>query len=94
VDFSRLRCPRDNDLPSVPTAMSNLNPQTSTSSTAMTSPATTIDLNLFCLVKVFGVKTDINRVDDLKDKIKRKCENGVLKGVDAKDLELWKVRHP
>jgi hypothetical protein len=77
--------------------MSNLNPQTSTS-TAMTSPATTIDLNLFCLIKgdreVFGVKTDINRVDDLKDKIKRKCENGVLKGVDAKDLELWKVRHP
>jgi len=31
-------------------------------------------------------------IADLKDSIKEKCKNGVLRGVLAKDLTLWKVR--
>jgi hypothetical protein len=52
---------------------------------------------LICLIEgessPFSVKPkeDI-KVMDLKDLIHEKCKNGVLFGVDAADLLLWKVR--
>ena len=52
-----------------------------------------------CLVQddqtSFKVAIDIdNDIDDLKETIRRKCEHGCLRTVDAKDLVLWKVNCP
>jgi Crinkler effector protein N-terminal domain len=52
---------------------------------------------LQCLIEgdssLFKVKpTGSVDIMDLKDLIKEKCKNGVLSGVDASDLTLWKVR--
>jgi hypothetical protein len=52
---------------------------------------------IWCLVEgdgtLFPVVDSLRKtVIELKELIKEKCKNGVLKNVDAKDLTLWKVR--
>jgi hypothetical protein len=52
---------------------------------------------LHCLIEgdssLFRVRpTGSVDIMDLKDLIKEKRKNGVLSGVDASDLTLWKVR--
>jgi Crinkler effector protein N-terminal domain len=52
---------------------------------------------LHCLIEgdssLFRVKpTGSVDIMELKELIKEKGKNGVLNGVDAKDLTLWKVR--
>jgi hypothetical protein len=52
---------------------------------------------IWCLVEgdgtLFPVVDSLRKtVIELKELIKEKCKNGVLKNVDATDLTLWKVR--
>ena len=56
-------------------------------------------ITLWCNVKgdpaLTKVKPGINDdISDLKELIQSKHENGVLRGIDAADLVLYKVRHP
>ena len=53
-------------------------------------------LRLWCLVKddpkpfKVIIRTN-NDVDDLKELIHEKRKDGILRGIDAADLKLWKV---